>query len=444
MYTPLRLYAVHRSTIDIFKPEEITPQEFQALIDIETKLYISVRRESDNERIGLNYGRMASENTIGDYTDWATFGYCLSDALVLGYSEDIPGYKYEDDSPDFSVVTWDVLNCLNKFHAIYGDAYKGVDGLFAARHMLHDLSITIQEDPEGEIPILANCIPVINGFVCRPRWTGEKLYALDGSKLCRCVDANYTPEVMLMDFSRLGDISVHNVYCDEVEDRDFAIYFDNRTNGVSLDNEWVFSSKYSLYEYTPIVVIMGIPVFPDRIMLRGEYSFAISPHFLPLSKAMALRGFCMANYNSASAVAYNDEHVFVSIMKELRKNTVEISKSCFVILVKTPRLYVSRVGTDVWQNGITVDVYAEDCLLLHDRTGRIINYHCDTYTTRKELTLQLCPGIYMMDNPIDGNPLCTIRPDCGVKDTRFPLSEEQHPPFDNLFGGNCTMVYLYK
>lgn len=443
MPTVSRLYAVDSDRITVYTPDKISPEEFQSLSGIETNLYISIIKDNGH-RVGLDYSRMITEQILPQANTWSGLAASMTDALYLGYKCNIPGYNDSDDQPTNPLVSWDVLGCTNTFDVTYADAYSGLAGTYAFKWRLHDLQIGLQDNINDVKPELRNCIPVINGFICRPYWNDKYLYARNGAELCYNASQRATPEIMLMDFANLGDISIHPLYMDRDVHGCFKVSFTNRTHTFGLNADWLLSTDLDLYDYTPIVVLMGLPIFPDKLWRINEHTLRIEIHDIPFNKALALKTYITDTGGAPSGVAYTSEMVEKYLKDQLSRDDDDPSTDCFVILVKTPKLYVKRVGTDVWRNGISIDVYAEEGLLKHDRTGCIINYHCDTYTTRKELTIQNTRQVYIADESFLGKQISMIEPDCGCFEDPFILGEVRHHNFQNLFHGNCTMIYLFR
>lgn len=429
MYKVLKLFAVHRSSIDVFTPEEKSPQEFQQLADMETTLYILISAPNNiYGKVGIAYGRLITDHSIGLQPTWDLFCKKITLEILLGYSELIPGYGYQHDSPENPMVIWDVMHLTDTFNTNYADYVTETTGLFPFRHTLKDLVITLQDNNNTTKPDFKNCVPIVNGYICRPILKDNKLYALDGSHLSWNTGPHLTPEVLLLDFQHIGDMTTHSMYIDKFPERSFSVSFCNRQDRLSLDSDWLLTSQYSLYEYTPIVSIMGLLIFPDRIELTSEYSFRVKVQDIPFNKALAMRSFYTVDTNSPSEVSYGTEDPLEYLQRELTQETYNPSKDTFVILIKNPRIFVSRFGTDVWRNGVTVDIYTEEGLLIHDPTQRVLAYHCSTFSDRKELTLQNSHTYLMADNPFISKQLGFIKPDC------------KHQDFQDLFQGNATLL----
>lgn len=433
MYSVTKLYVVKRNNIEVLNTTDLTPVDFQQLNALNTVLYVAIIDSKTKKQTGLNYSRLITDNAICSKQTWNEFNADLTDSIVLGYKETIPGYIPGMNTPSNQVISWDAMNSLNTFNLNYADYQSGQEGIYPFRWNLKDMKISLQEGAKT-YPDLGKCLPIVNGLICRPVYRKETnfLYALGGAHLFWQTGEHITPEIQLLDFSELGNIEVCNIYAHDIrrDEKDFALYFMNRTDSFSFETEWYLSSSWSLHEYTPIIVLAGIPIFPDKYQTVSEFSLKFSMNTQPFHRALAYRKYLQAEPNSQAEIAYSTEDLNTYFQNQLTKDPASISKECFVLLVKRPRLYVTRVPLDVWRNGITINLYTEEGMLQHDATGTIRVYHKDTLSDRKELTLQNSEEIYMADNLFEESQLAFIKPDC------------LHQDFKNIQQSNCTMLYL--
>ena len=131
--------------------------------------------------------------------------------------------------------------------------------------------------------------------------------------------------------------------------------------------------------------------------------------------------------------------------------TKEISGSCFVIFVKTNKLLITReklvswrygVSLDSYVNnglllidatntyGVSLDSYVNNGLLLIDATNTVRNYHYDSYSNKRELTVQAMENIFIADYKSTDGQLCFIGNDC------------KHHKSEDINKSSCTMLYL--
>ena len=241
-----------------------------------------------------------------------------------------------------------------------------------------------------------------------------------------------TPEIQLVDFSLLGDISIHPIYrsIPAPEHDGFKVSYASRTKNFSLDADWILTSKYDLTEYTPIVVIAGVAILPDKIKVFNKNSCKFSINTYPWDISLAYKQYLFDESCSDAEMFYKS----IPFEDYLKSQTTaeDISKDTFVILVHTPRILVTRVPMDVWMNGITINLYTTEGLLLHDRTSTFKVYHRDTYSDRMELILRNMEELYVADNHHRDEQLTFVRPDCN------------HHNFDNVNYGTCTMIHLMR
>ena len=430
MYSIPRLYVVHKNSIELFATSDITPAEFQAKAEFNTTLYISLTQGT--KTVGINFSRLITDNPIGLRGTWADIALAFNDELVLGYTEDIPGYVPGTITPKNQVVSWDVLGTLGTFSTNYADSLSEKEGLFAFRYNLKDLRVSCVKGADPK-PNLKNCAMLVNGFMCRPVYREDKqaLYGLGGAQLCWQFGKHSTPEVQFIDFSDLGDISIQNIYFSKmvVDKQDFALYCSGRTGEFDLDADWNLTSDYSLKEYTPIVVIGGIVILPDQYVVTGEYSFRISMHDIPVHRAIAYSRYLQGEPNSPAEIAYSTVTTKQYLEYAFTKQE-NLSPDCFVIMVKCPRIYVSRVALDVWRNGITINLFTEEGLVIHRATGTIRTYESATYSDRRELTIQNLEELYVADHLRSDTQIITVP------------SDSRRQKLRNIQQSNCEMLYL--
>ena len=432
MYTVIRLYRVTRSTIAIYTPEECTPATFQSYAELNTTLYIAVADSESAQRYSLNYSRLITDYDIAHLEAWNDVGSALTEALILGYQEYTPGYAPGADQPSTSVVLWDAMSTLNTFNLNYADNLSGVAAIEALRYSLLDLSIRLQPEPAHQVP-LEKCLPIVNGLACRPKYDqqSQTLYCIGGAQLCWQGGVHHTPEVQLLDFSQLGDISIHPISLTTHKDPDvYTVSFANSNNTFNLDADWLFANtQFSLYEYTPLVVIAGSVFFPDEYQVVDEHTFRMSLQTHAFDILLAYRRYLTDEANSEAEICFTGETETSYLRAQM---TGEHTSDTFIVLVKTPRLWVTRTKLDVWMNGITINAYTPESILHHRRTNTIRVYHVDTYTDKKELTLQNMEPLLTSDYNCYQGQLAFVRPDC------------RHHSFQDLHKGPCEMIYLVK
>lgn len=433
MYTVTRLYVVARSKITLYLPSELTPAAFQAFTDVNSILFISVQNPNSGQKYGVNYSRWMSDSDITAIDTWGAVGARITDAVIAGYQETIPGYAPGSDSPDNVVVVYDVMNTIRTFNINYADHLSELSGIEAYKWNLLDLSIQLQPEAQYQ-PNLKNCLPVVNGLACRPYLNGEQtiLYALGGAQLCWQGGTHHTPEIQLLDFSSLGEVSTHPLCLEYTQDEDrFTVAYANRNNKFSLSADWLITNeKYSLYEYTPLLVVGGTIYFPDEYTLVNEHTFRINLQKHALDVLLAYRNYMQDKANSDADISYTGEVTADFIQAETTAD--KFSENTFVLLVKCPRIWVTRVNLDVWMNGITINSLVLESILHHLRTNTLRSYHVNTYSDYKELTVQNMEEIYVSDYPCDQAQITFIRPDCA------------HHDFDNIHRGDCEMIYVLR
>ena len=419
-----------------------TPIELQQDVDYNTSIYLSVTTNvSTEEKIGLNYSRLITDySEFTSYSSWKEVEDHLTDKILIGYKEDVPGYKNLGTIPDKQVVAWDCMNVTNTFNVNYADRYSGLEGIFAARYHLKDLVVYFQDDAakynDDGLPKLHNCIPIVNGITCRPyiAATEDKLYAIHGATYCYQQGIHRTPEVQLLDFSSIGNISKHSIYTpsSSLTDRtdDYLVTYNSKSGDISFDVGWKFTNlKYSLREYTPILVLGGMLILPDQLDILNEHTFMVHPNRFPLNRFFLYRTYLNNNYHSDAAVAYKSNHLDEYFTEQF---STTYSTESYVVLVDVPSLYIRRIRVDVWKNNIIMELYAQEGILVHDATNTVRVYHSTTLDDRKELAVQNMEVLYVSDNPTKDDQYLWVPADC----------DRQPTEIKNVQISTCTMLHV--
>lgn len=421
MYSVTKLYVENKCEVKAYDPEEFTPNELQDMSDINVRLFVSVRDDEKKNNVALDYSRLITDHQIVDATDWDTFNSRLTDGLVIGYTINLPGFIPGTSNPANPVRTWDAMSVLNTFNLDYSDYLSGKSNIYAYRWNLKDLKISLMEEATT-FPNLRRCIPIVNGFACRPVFNNDALYGLEGARLCWHRNKHFTPEVQLLDFTHVGEIEICNIHLDNNID-DTSVY----ARLVDTAYTWCFTTSKSLYDYTPILVLGGMMVFPDQYRIKSEHAIVVNVGKIPLQKALVLREYFCDNPCTDSGVGYTSEDFQSYLINEFSK---EISSSAFMIFVKTDRLYISREKLTSWRYGVSVDNYKNDGLLINDSTGTARNYHISDYHNCDELAVQATERIFIADNLFESKQLCFIENDC------------KHQNFEDLNRSRCTMLFI--
>ena len=406
MYTTHLIYIERRSSIDVYTREDIAPTDLWAMINLNTRVYVAVTK--NNIFHALDYTRM-----IVDYEDaatastWDDYDNVLTDGLVFGYEVHLPAYAVGTVIPTNPVKVWDALSTLNTFNLDYGDFITGRYNIFSYRWMLHDLRMSIQEDCTSVTPNLTRCLPIVNGFVCRPAYntSDNALYALGGAKLCWFDDGHTTPEVQLLDFTSVGEFDVVNI-------RDGEHHTNNDVLFVKRDNKWCFKfNNYSLSEYTPILVLGGILILPDQYKISNVNTISVNIDTIPFSKALPLKKMLEDNATSPAAIVYEGMPYKQYLEQQFAE---ELSSDCFMIFVHTKRLFINRqLNLDTWKNYNTVNDFNKNSyLLLNKATSTIRNFHLDKLDDRNELIVQNHTAVNLVLDKHDDSSLVMIHSDC--------------------------------
>jgi hypothetical protein len=382
MYTTHLIYIEHKNRLDVYGREDITPVDLWSMVDMNTHVYVAVTK--NNVSHALDYNRM-----LVDYEDaavastWEDYDSVLTDGLVYGYEVHLPAYTVGTVIPTNPVKVWDALSTLNTFNLDYGDFISSKYNIFAYRWMLHDLRMSIQEDCVTETPNLSRCLPIVNGFVCRPAYnhSDSALYALGGAKLCWFDYGRITPEVQLLDFTKVGKFDVVSI-------RDSENHTNNDVLFINKNTKWYFKfDNYNLSEYTPILVLGGILILPDQYIISNQNTISVNIDTIPFSKALPLKKMLQDESVSSAFIVYEGMQYKEYLKQQF---TEELSSDCFMIFVHTKRLFINRqLNLDTWKNYNTVNDFNKNSyLLINKATSTIRNFHLDMLDDRNELIVQ--------------------------------------------------------
>ena len=416
MYTALKLYKVSKNNIDLYDPKDITPEAFQHMNDVNSSLYIAIEDTVEKARYSLFYSKLITDDAVVSCATWESLMGALTDRIIKGYSTDIPCFSPGQDHPDNHVKVWDVMSTTNTFDIHYADASTGRIGKFAFRWQQKDLVISIQDGAE-KYPNLKYCIPVVNGFICRPIYRDDypnTLFALDGAHLCwQTFHGHTTPEIQLLDFSSIGEIKICNITTSPKKDTDFHLTFHDRISHFNLFSDWKLqNSVYPLPEYTPIIVLAGTAILPDQYRKANTDTVIFNPSHFPLNAALAKRQVLIdLPMDSAVGLHYQTSDLETYFRSELT-TPLYVSQENFIILVKTPFIYVRRMTLDTWSNGILINSLEQPSILLHNVTGTLSDYYNAQFSFYNELTTQYSTELKRTDSLFSDKQVAFEQPRC--------------------------------
>ncbi len=407
MYTTHLIYIEHKSRINVYTREEITPATLWTMVGLNTHVYVAVTHDYDSSSTALDYSRMIVDyEEAASASSWDEYDSILTSGLVLGYKTHLPAYIEGTVIPTNPIKIWDALATLKTFNLDYGDYIKRVYNIFSYRWLLHDLRISIQDDCESETPNLNRCIPIVNGFVCRPAYDDRSnaLYALGGAQLCWFDGGHTTPEVQLLDFTSLGDVVVSNIFSEDKYTLNDVLFTER-------DSKWLFTfTNYSLDEYTPILILAGIMILPDQYSLVNKNTISVNIDTIPFKKALAMKKLLQDASVSNANVAYEALPYKEYLRGEFTK---DLSADCFVAFIHTKRLFITRQSNlDVWRHHNTANDFDKSSyLLINKATGTIRNFHLDMLDDRNELIMQNHEVINLVNDTLSGGSLAFIHAD---------------------------------
>lgn len=426
MYTVDYIYLIDARKVTLYARDKITPVGLMDLMTVNTQVLISCVDEYVNEHV-VDFTLLQQDYPSVSYTTWDEVDDFLTDEYIDGYKAYLPGYAAGSNKLKTSLVAWDPLNVYNTFNLDYADHETGKSNISVLRYKLKDIKISLQSELPATYPDLSHCVPVVNGFVCRPSYDkiNNYLYGVGGSELCW---NGKIPEVQLLDFSDLGDILVQNLVITKDALANTTIITNSRLN---LTSTWHFNTPLDLSAYTPIVVLAGIPILPDMLRIKNKHNFTLFPATYNFARVLAYRAYCQDEYGTHAELDYpavsDPLTYFSNTLTEGNK-----SGDCFVLYVRTANLYVSRVRLTTWRRGLTIDLYSDNGLLIRDNTQTVHTYHASAYVDRKQLDLQPIDELYFTEYEKDLKQSLIYKTDC------------QHLKNKLASDSSFSMVYLFK
>ena len=427
----LKLYKTHRRRIECYD-STMPYEEFQRMADPNTKLYI-VCSDELNRKYSLDFSHMITDQVLNKVATWDDFLKLLTESILIGYACTIPGYSPGTSIFSKQIISWDVMNTTNTFTVNYADHISELQGIFPARWKLLDLSIQLQDEATS-VPNLKNCIPIINGFCRKPYYdeNNNTFYAIRGTSIIRPYTQHTTPEVQLLDLSQLGDISIYKLVDSNITGMDDAakVVYKNRTGKFTPYANWSVYTPFSLFEYTPLLVIGGIVLFPDEYTVINEHCLEFNPATIPFHVSEALKLFHLDCPILPSAVAYQTEDLQKIITTQF-SGTDDVFCETFIVVIHNPCIYMNRTRLDVWNNNIIMNSYQNEGLLIHDTSHCIRVFHKEILVDRQELIVQNSIPLYRGDMLYPDKQVSCIEPDSCT-----------HLDLQNIATGNFSMIVV--
>lgn len=378
MSNKIMLYVSTRYTATAYTSDKYTPKEFEdKYLDYRTKLYVSFIYKG--EQIALYYNRLITELNI-PRTTWDEFISHMTDEIIVGHKVVLPAYIPGTDLPHSPVKAYDVDKVFHTELA-YGDAKNKtkVENIHVHSEIV---DICMDFSKVENKPDVVNSLVYVNGVCLRPiaYQDDDLVYAVDGRKYAYN-EKNY-PELLLIDYSSIGNLTKHNIIRQGEEafrpipgDTNFYLEEDKRTT--SSNKRFLLSSAYNLREYTPIVVVAGVCIYPDQYTVINEHTLSIDCTNIPLHLSLARESQLLANYMHR---AYHDTPYITPVTtlteyltRELTLDNDPLSSTLFVALLDKPKLYIHRSETSIWSpDKIQRSGYGN--ILLNKANGLIESY----------------------------------------------------------------------
>ncbi len=392
MYILTHVYIRNRFSMTAYATSDITFSEVKEMCDLNTTIYAAVQKDIPGEDTKVMYGislsRLIVDTDIFLSVSWSEVNAKLTDKLIQGYETKIPGYSPGKTRPNNSLVI-----CDPSKYGHFTPHYVDIDtpdyrDAFHHRWKLHDLVIT--EDKKIDDVTLMNCLVSVNGITHRPIRNNNELYIPNGSKLAWNTDQTHTAELCFLDFTHLGGYEI-------VDLKDIKIIYRNRSNTFSSSCDWeiVLPEKYSLTDYTPLMLVGGSVVFPDELPKVSRRSFLFSPSTSSWENTYLYRQTRYYQDINRTGIIYETEQSPIDYLRGIQEQGRK-SDAC-IILIKNSQIYVNRISFDVWMNSSVLSITTTPGILYHEATGTVRNYVLTKMSDRYELTFQNIDRLIKMD-----------------------------------------------
>lgn len=389
MYRINYIYRIKGKEIDILTPAELSLAEIKAQMELQTSYYISVKDDQITYIApyqGLNLNLLLLETIFNACSTWAEVETQLTDYWVTSYRTKIPGYVAGTKMLSQALLGYYVFSEINenrseassadnsgtsapRFEVSYLDSREwGARNLAFMKGRMPDLLIGCPTDIDP-----ANCLVVCNGHILRsvalPADAYSETHQLlirNGATYLRETNQNFQPDLLLLDFSALGNVQTMSLSSCRVQTRE-------RQN-LTLEVPGV-----QLKGVTPLLVLGGCLYFPHELQTSGQ-TIRFNLASCNLSDALLHRAHCQQEFWSGTTVFSGQVG---SSLEYLTKDIWEEDcEDAFLILVSNSDILVHHEAKHLFATQqLTVDHSATSGLLRHRTTGLILGYVYSAYQT---------------------------------------------------------------
>lgn len=377
MWKVYTLYSTDGCVLCRLDLKQSKPIDIMSKITPQIRYYLGVKG-SDTSSAVVDFTKMVADNKTTPQQDWVLQGNRLTDELVLGYKVD----NFPLVSSGLYRRPMRVISVLPRTDMTVGycDYITGVRDQRGLNMYLNDIYVT-NHNPEIDI---SRTLVVINGFIHNTLMGVDEhdkntIYVLNGSELCR--NRNY-PEVALIDFTHFGDIVKLPMSFNAQEDTVLvkSTTWDTKRNPTVIQHSvltFTIPEPYDFSEYAPIVILNGIPIFPDEGRYLSQRCYELSLVGKPLRAADVEYKFCTSDYlDECDSVVVSD--TFVNLTKDLTND--EDREKNFLVLV--PKLVMERMSASGTVNTIHS---THDSLIVSRMSGQIVDHISNKLDDKYEL-----------------------------------------------------------
>ena len=271
-----RLIIKKPRSIKRYLPEQYTPDNYHTMLRPGITLLVDL---DGSVSLTIDYGKLVDDHPKTRRKDWKSFCEALTTQLLDGYS--ISDHFYKGSSCNLSKPVIYASCDSAEYNIEYAQASSETVGIFASRHMCHDLKITLPEHVDRSRVLMC-----VNGYLCYtlPSKSEPAVYAYTAADFV--ANTETTPTVTYLDFSKVGPVVCHHLGYTSLNTK---VVLDNNINKHELheysDFTVVVNPKYDLNQHTVILVLNHHVVLPDEYTVTGNNTIKVDLRKLTLDRS---------------------------------------------------------------------------------------------------------------------------------------------------------------
>lgn len=429
MYRVNHIFELKDRVVKKYTKDELSLEELKNKIRLNISFYIGVKDDTItyyDTNIGVNFSLLLLETPFNNCTTWLEVETILSDMWIKSYKTKIPGYnanggyrkslkayyinqfletkdgvKYKWKVDYFDHREWDTRS-IPTFKAIMPDLL--LEGPNWINHK--------------------NCVVVCNGHILHTQPIeamdnhGEQLLVKDGARHLWSTTSANQPDVICLDFSDLGNISIYPFS----DFKEYNIDYDGKK-----DMQFVFKD-IDLSNYTPVVIMAGSIFFPNELD-KNTHVIKFNPVRCPISDILAKKAFDTFQYVEGTPLYEFDTTGMEYLTNYLWEKECNDS---FIILIDKNDIFVEKhPDYQFATHRLGVDKYEKCGILRHRETCSILGYIDSKYHKEHLLYTGLEKRLWRL------NELVT---DKSILSTKWPCLHTNRLYMDKFVGSDNDRI----